>query len=282
MKVSHEMPLALLRDGTEVKVNDYFYALVHLFDNSPEYYQYTVNQLKSGREVILDNSAYELHGKPFDTEKFVEWIKKLCEDSGANNNLTYIIPDEFDEMDATYERAAKFLEAFNPPGRAMDVCQGKNIFELAKIFDQYTKLRGVWRIGINFMSKAYTTFMEIATGPGDPWMHRAQGRKYFLEHLYHTGKLQTRNIHLLGASLPNEFRYYTIEHPKLSDFICSLDTSAPVIQGMFSNDLYDIGNQLAHSKLPQKLAEHLNDNISEPQRLRIIYNAEVFRIYNGV
>ena len=287
IQVSHEMPLCLLEDGTERRVNDYFYALVHLFDTHPDYYRYTVDQLKSGREVILDNSAYELHGQPFDTGEFTAWIKNLEQDSdgAASRKLTYIIPDEFDEMEATFERAAKFLEDFDMPGQAMVVCQGKNIFDLLKIYTAYTtKLRRVRKIGINFMSQAYTTFVKNAYEfpPDDPWVARSMGRKYFMETLYHSGKLVSKNIHLLGSSLPSEFRYYTKEHPKLSEFIYSLDTSAPVIQGIFSNNTYDVKNELTHVKMSQKLAENLDIHLSEPQRLRVIHNSELFRIYNGV
>jgi hypothetical protein len=287
IKVSHEMPLCLLEDGTERKINSYFYALVHLFDTHPKYYQYTVEQLKSGREVILDNSAYELHGKPFDTQNFVKWINQLSEDShGATEfYLTYIIPDEFDKMERTFWTAVNFLGEYKDlPGHAMAVCQGNTIEELASIFKKYLGLPGLTRIGINFMSKAYLNFFENAFGyvPPDPWLARSQGRKFFLEYLYHTGALEGKIIHLLGCAVPGEFRYYTFEHPKLAEFIYSLDTSAPIIQGMFSGTPYDLHCELSQTKMEQKLADHLDTQLSEPQRLRIQHNAELFRIYNGL
>ena len=166
IKVSHEMPLCLLKDGTERRYNDYFYALVHLFEDHPDYYEYVVQALKEGREIILDNSAYELNGRPFDTENFVGWINRLNEDSdgAAARRLTYIIPDVFDEMEETYELTERFLKNYNPPGRAMAVCQGKTIEELSTIFINYTHTQGLWKIGINFMSKAYLDFFVKAFG----------------------------------------------------------------------------------------------------------------------
>lgn len=288
IQVSHEMPLCLLKDGTEKKVNDFFYALVHLFEGYPEYYQYTVEQLKEGREVILDNSAYELHGQPFDTQGFLNWISKLEQDSqgGASRKLTYIIPDEFDEMENTFNRANEFFKiAPNLPGKALAVCQGKNMSELVTIFTRYQQeLPDIQRIGINFLSKAYTAFIEEAhEWPAvDPWLARSRGRRYFIELLYHMGKLREKEIHLLGAALPDEFRYYTTEHPKLSDYIYSLDTSAPVIRGIYSNAPYDIADHLSRTKMPQKLADNIELSLSESQRLRVIHNAALFRIYNGV
>ena len=286
IKVSHEMPLCLLKNGTEKKVNAYFYALVHLFEDHQDYYQYTVDQIKEGREVILDNSAYELHGKPFDTEGFVKWIRKIGEDTNqaSERRLVFVIPDEFDEMEATYQRAESFLEDYpDLPGKAMVVCQGKTIYELMLIFKKYSHLQGVRKIGINFMSLAYTDFVEKSRGPDiEQWLARSMGRKFFIEFLYHSGLLHGRVIHLLGSSLPDEFRYYTIEHPKLGDFIDSLDTSAPIIHGMFSNSLYDSESKLFQKKSSEKLAEHLLDPVSVDQLVRILHNTEVFRIHNGL
>ena len=228
IKVSHEMPLCLLDDGTEKKVNDYFYALVHLFETHPKYYEYTVQAMKEGRDVILDNSAYELNGQPFDSENFAKWIRKLDTDSSgaATRRLTYIIPDVFDEMEETYSRTEEFLSNYpHLPGYAMSVCQGKTIEELSTIFINYRHTPGLWKIGVNFMSKAYLDFFEKAFGyvPPDPWLARSYGRKYFLEYLYHTGAANAgKVIHLLGCAVPGEFRYYTIEHPALASIIESL------------------------------------------------------------
>ena len=58
MKVSHEAPLNYLYHS--VKYNDYDYALVHLFDEYPEYLEFFKFTVGLGREMILDNSAYEI------------------------------------------------------------------------------------------------------------------------------------------------------------------------------------------------------------------------------
>jgi len=288
IKVSHEMPLALLKDGTEKRSNDYFYALVHLFPDHPDYYQYVIDAIKSGRDVILDNSAYELHGKPFDTKGFVGWIESLAQDTSVdlvNKHLTYIIPDVFDMRQETFDIARDFLEEYEGlAGKAMVVCQGKSFLELTRIFQDFTELAGVTKIGINFMSKAYLTFSSNVEKlkPLDEWSQRSVGRKYFIEHLYHSGLLGIRPVHLLGATIPSEFRYYTEEHPILSTFIHSMDTSAPIIQGMFSNEVYSRVSELNVTKRPEKLAEHLLDDISDAQKSRILYNIEVFRSYNGL
>ena len=68
-KIAHEAPLSiapLIRELT-----DYDYALVHLFlePEGEKYFNFFRESLKMGREVILDNSSYEL-GDSFNPKIF--------------------------------------------------------------------------------------------------------------------------------------------------------------------------------------------------------------------
>ncbi len=65
MLVSHETPVSFLE--TSRRYNDYDYALVHLFETNPEYYSFFKSSKTLGREVLLDNSIFEL-GEAFDTK----------------------------------------------------------------------------------------------------------------------------------------------------------------------------------------------------------------------
>lgn len=55
MKIAHEAPLSIF-DKVQA-VTDYDYALVHLFEESEEYYNTFVKAKENGREVLLDNST---------------------------------------------------------------------------------------------------------------------------------------------------------------------------------------------------------------------------------
>ena len=77
MLVSHETPVSFLE--TSRRYNDYDYALVHLFETNPEYYSFFKASKTLGREVLLDNSIFEL-GEAFDTKKFVKYVKELLVD----------------------------------------------------------------------------------------------------------------------------------------------------------------------------------------------------------
>lgn len=84
IKIAHESPLSIF--DTVQSYTDIDYALVHLFEESEEYYDKFVEARHTkNREVILDNSIFEL-GKSFDPKKYSLWIKKL-------HPTWYIIPD---------------------------------------------------------------------------------------------------------------------------------------------------------------------------------------------
>jgi len=74
MLVSHESPISML-DASR-KYNDYDYALVHLFEKYPEYYNFFKISLNLGREVLLDNSIFEL-GEAFDSKNLLSILRNL-------------------------------------------------------------------------------------------------------------------------------------------------------------------------------------------------------------
>ena len=65
MMISHECPKALFQGSLDF--NDYDYALVHLFDEDPEYLAFYKECVKQGRHVLLDNSIFEL-GTAYDND----------------------------------------------------------------------------------------------------------------------------------------------------------------------------------------------------------------------
>lgn len=294
IKVAHEMPKFMMQNGMEKKYNDYSYALVHLFEEHEDYYKYFVNALRSGREVILDNSIFEL-GKSFDPEKFAAAVRKLATDAGpkAQEYLIYVIPDVLDDRAKTITNMREFKDAYpDLPGRTMAVAQGSTMNELLKCFSE---LKGnVDRIGISFNCKAYDKEMGKFDGRDYDdhqyedlddkqiqliqWKH---GRQLFLEMLYHFGLLEGTEIHLLGAALPDEFRYYTSEHPELEKYIRSLDTSNPVVHGLLGIR-YDSRWGL-RQKESIKLFEMIDLKPSSVELKAIqtvMYNIDTFRVLN--
>ena len=72
MLISHEVPKCLFEKSLDF--NDYDYALVHLFDEDPEYLEFYKNSVKNGRHVLLDNSIFEL-GEAYDNDSDLDYLK---------------------------------------------------------------------------------------------------------------------------------------------------------------------------------------------------------------
>ena len=101
IEVSHESPLQFL--DFSCTYNDYDYALVHLFESHPDYYEFfKQNRTNNNRKVYLDNSIFEL-GESFDSEKYVKWIKEL-------QPTYYIVPDVLESADGTVNKFIDWQE----------------------------------------------------------------------------------------------------------------------------------------------------------------------------
>lgn len=287
IKVSHEMPIALMQNGMEKKYNDYSYALVHLFDEYPQYYKYFVNALRENRFVILDNSVFELE-KAFDAKVFAQKVQQLVDDAGGKSkSLMYVIPDVLDSRSGTIGTLHKFLKDYpDLPGRTMAVAQGETMADLVACFKE---IRGkVDRIGISFNCAAYehhfSTQADFDLEDSEPIIKLLawkRGRQLFIETLYHLGLLEGIDLHLLGCSLPDEFLYYTTEHPALLPHIKSLDTSNPVVHGLLGIR-YSTTTGL-DQKQSIKLADMINipaSKISIKEMQMIMYNLDAFRVLN--
>lgn len=170
----------------------------------------------------------------------------------------------------------------------MAVAQGETMAELVKCF---ADIRGkVDRIGISFNCAAYEHHFE-ALGAYDPEDHTEierltvwkRGRQLFLETLYHLGYLENTEVHLLGCSLPDEFKYYTVEHKELERPIKSLDTSNPVVHGILGvRYSSEFG---LDQKQSIKLAEMIDMPLSKipiKNMQMIMYNVDTFRSLNRI
>ena len=98
MLISHESPISMLE--TSRSYNDYDYALVHLFKEHPEYFNFFVDSLKMGRHVLLDNSIFEL-GTAYEPDEFAYWVTRL-------KPTEYIVPDVLENTDETIQSFIKF------------------------------------------------------------------------------------------------------------------------------------------------------------------------------
>ena len=168
IKIAHEAPLCIMpmvRDLT-----DYCYALVHLFEQHQEYFDFFKKSKELGRTVLLDNSIFEL-GTAFDSDKFAEWILKLTPDE-------YIVSDSLENTEETISNFDKWLTKYKDlPGKKIGVVQGKNYTELVKCY-QYMSDKAD-KIAISF---DYSYYVLTALG-SNKYQQYCNGRYKFINDL---------------------------------------------------------------------------------------------------
>ena len=262
MLVSHESPISILDHSRHY--NDYDYALVHLFETHPEYYTFFKSSLSLGREVMLDNSIFEL-GIAFDSDKFADYINEL-------KPTYYIVPDVLEEGKATMTSFWSFITKYEDlPGLKVGVVQGKTYDELIACYEFMVGYADYIAISFDY---SYYQIIGRATSdnPERAKLERmCDGRQKLINMLIADGIWDhTKPHHLLGCSLAKEFSYY----PNVKS-IRSVDTSNPVVAGIVGQRyLREIG---LYNKPKVLLADLIDAELTADQMSDVIYNVEEFK-----
>lgn len=262
IKIAHEAPISIFEEvNTQT---DYSYALVHLFEEKPEYYAHFEKAVEEGREVILDNSIFELE-EAFDVEKFAGWIQKLTP-------TWYIVPDSLENM---YQTTSKMEEwnkkyASKVPGKKIGVVQGKTYQEIVSCYNYMAEVANVDMIAISFDYSHYTKTMPHP----NKYVSWMLGRVQLLTQLLNQ-KIIRRDIphHLLGVALPQEGLFYKGQE---WDWIYSMDTSNPIVHGIQGIEYEPYG---LLSKQSVKLFTLIDAEITEEQRDLINANIQTFKTF---
>lgn len=260
MKISHESPISLLESSRTY--NDYDYALVHLFEEIPEYYEFFKQSVAMGRHVLLDNSIFEL-GHAFDSDKFAHYIKEL-------RPTEYIIPDVLENTLGTMDSGLDFVEKYpDLPGRKIAVVQGKSYEELVMCYQYHDKTLNVDKLAISF---DYSYYLKEVPHP-NKWMGYTLGRVNTLTRLLNDGIInKDKPHHLLGCALPIEFMFYRCNF----DWIETIDTSSPIVHGLL-NIGYEPGGIV--NKQSIKLVDLIHSVPTDEQMEKINHNLGRFRSY---
>jgi hypothetical protein len=249
MLISHEVPIPYLQKSLEF--NDYDYCLVHLMDEYPEYQDFYMNSVKNGRMVILDNSVFEL-GEAFDMAAFNAWVHKL-------KPSHYIIPDVIGNYHQTIDNIKTWHQLYpQTPGLSVGVLQGCNIREAVQCYFDMHDLVDV----IAITSFNYTMYDTYHTNRLKASM---LGRLKLCKILKELGN--TKPIHLLGCTLPQEVLFH-----KINNFVHSMDTSNPVVHAINGISYKPYG---LDDKVNTKLVEYITcDNIDNDI---LMHNIDKFR-----
>lgn len=284
MKISHEVPIALLEKSREF--NDYDYALVHLFEEKPEYYDFYKKSVELGRTVILDNSAFEL-GTAFDADQYADWIQKL-------QPTEYIIPDVIGNGDKTADYAEQWNAKYDLPGKRIGVIQGTTLAEFEncyyRMIDKVDKIALCFnysflvnKLNYNNMPISYNENNEAVTSKtifADynqfALAELSMNRPLLVEFI--RDNLPIKPTHLLGCSVPQEFIYYRDQVPVYSrpafDFLESCDTSNPIVHAINGIRYEDYG---LDNKVSTKLIDYMDYTEFDMELLE--HNIQTFRSF---
>ena len=264
IKVAHESPKDIFNEVQSL--TDYDYALVHLFEEDPIYLDQFKKAIAKGREVILDNSIFELE-EAFDAVKFDKWVNEI-------KPTWYIVPDALEQSQKTVDQ----MEDWNNKGLGYEgsgkigVVQGKTYDEIVDCYNYMNKEADVDMIAISFDYSYYTKSCPHA----NKYVSWMLGRVKLLGDLLRDGVInKDKPHHLLGCGLPQEFSFY--KHSDY-DWIYSLDTSNPVVHGIKG---ISYGSDGLWSKERQKLHELINSEISIDQLNTIKNNIQKFKWFTN-
>jgi len=262
MLIAHEAPICLLDEVKEV--TDYQYALVHLFETQPAYYSFFKRCLLEGKEVLLDNSIFELK-EAFNVEKYVKYIKEL-------QPTYFIVPDVLEDCIGTISSYESFRNSYaDLPGLWIGAIQGKTyeeIVECYKYMDSFSDY-----IAISFDFSFYQTIgISSSLNPARAKLERmCSGRVKLINMLINDGIWNhNKPHHLLGNSLPQELTSY-----RNITSIRSVDTSNPVVAGI--HNIRYIKNYGMRTKPDTLLANLINYEVTVEQKADIFYNIQEYK-----
>ena len=255
MKIAHEAPLSIFDKVQEL--TDYDYALVHLFEENEEYYNKFVQALDKGREIILDNSIFEL-GTAWDSDRFAYWVEKLKPD-------WYIVPDVLDNKDSTIDSFNAFIEKYpDLPGKRIAVAQGSTYQELVECYEYLAYHHKVDKVALSFN---HPFFQDLDLH--NKYFNMMWGSQMTLAAMVENNIInKDKPHHLLGCGLPQEFKDY-VDY----EWVDSIDTSNPVMHGIKGVRYLDHGLE---DKESLKMFTIMDDNVLASWD-DIAYNIEKFK-----
>jgi len=282
IEVSHESPLCILKESRSY--NDYDYALVHLFEEYPDYYDFFKQGQNLGRSVLLDNSIFEL-GKAFDDMQYSKWIERL-------DPNYYIVPDVLFDGAGTIGTWKNFLTIHHDSQSdtlknrmRIGVVTGKDYADFLECYKFMSEHADYIALGFNYPMFTTREFhmhvekrMTFPLGdfvPADTMQLQAWciGRQNLIADLIAKDIWNwSKPHHLLGCSLAREFSWY---HKNNIWNIKSCDTSNPIvaaIEGLRYNDEFGL-----NTKPKTKLADLIEAKLDDTQREDLQYNVNMFK-----
>ena len=150
IKIAHESPKGIFKEVQ--KFTDYDYALVHLFEEDKEYWNQFKEAALKGREIILDNSIFELE-EAFDAKKF-DQLNNFPEYKYNNEKINKSVNSENSYSSKDYGEFNKIIKTKNKKEEAINNQNKKvKIIDYGKLKESEKKLKN--KLGIEKIKVVY-------------------------------------------------------------------------------------------------------------------------------
>lgn len=253
--ISHEIPKQLFPQHDSI--SDYPYVLGHLLNKDKEYADFYKEKLVLAKYSILDNSAFEL-GQSIPLQELAE----LCEEYRPTH---LVLPDKVNDYQVTLDNAKEYLAKYKVQGQKyMGVCQGDTFEEIYSCMSFYIN-QGVDIVALPFDLIEKSDYVTV----------RFRFLHWWFKNKFQAHEASALKIHLLGTLNPVEFELF--KNQSIADFIYSIDTSSPIINGWVGNEFTEHG--LLAPKPSLKLADNLDTKLTEEQIELIYKNVKTFKNY---
>ena len=253
IKISHEVPLEMLEESRSF--NDYDYCLLHLTLKYPSYKQFYIDSAQMGREVLLDNSLFEL-GEALSLDKVAQGVVDL-------QPTWVVVPDCLNDSSETIKLFKEWEAAYSGLNvKTIGVAQGATEKDLINCYIFMSEHAD--KVAIPFASQSFRA------AHSDLLQAQCKGRQNFVSKLVEEGIWNlSKPHHLLGCSLAKEFSF-----PLYQKVISSIDTSNPVVAAI--NHLAYTETGLA-DKPSTKLCDLSEYHFTEEEHRLMLYNIQVFK-----
>jgi hypothetical protein len=248
-KISHEVPLCLLQKNLEW--SDYQYVLPHLIDKHVEYKDFILNYRKQESSfIMMDNGLFE--GINHTEQDLIEKINLVEPD-------VFIVPDTWNDKNETLKNAKYWMDVVKPKlsskTQLMVVMQGVSISDFFELYQTCEDI-GYNHFAFNHSSKYY----QLISRNSNKLINQMCGRHQLINIMANADYIRDSHyIHLLGCSLPQEFLLY--KDPSY-DFIKSIDTSSPIINGALQGFYEEWGSlNKPFNKIDEFMEQDLNNKI---------------------
>ena len=220
MLIACEAPLLWMKEVG--KHTDYEYALAHHVLEDPRYVDQFKKVLRKGKEVILDNSAFEL-GSSFSNEKLMMAYDTISQ-GGSTDKIFVIAPDVLGDRLANHKSIVSFVEEVNYLDRSKvyATVQGDTVEE------RYLSYANLAKEG--FSRFTIPSGWHLADGK---MIREDEENRSLLLFRIMAFALSHHRFHLLGCTDLT----YLPKYNKAFPLIVSLDTSFPVCMALQGNVL---------------------------------------------